>query len=248
MRFDVITLFPEMFEALNHGITRRAQQKQLMGFHTWNPRDFTQDKHKTVDDRPYGGGPGMLMKVEPLLAAIAAAKHACQSSAKIIYLAPHGKLLCQKELQKLTVQPGFILLCGRYEGIDQRVIDKEVDCCYSVGDYVLSGGELPAMVLIDALTRLIPGSLGHVDAADSDSFSDGLLEYPQYTRPELLQDMSVPDVLLSGHHAEIARWRRQQALGRTWALRPDLLQTIDLTETDKILLKQFIESFGVNHE
>lgn len=241
MRFDIISLFPEMFTALDHGITSRAKKAGLLEVQLWNPRDFTADKHRTVDDRPYGGGPGMLMKVQPLQAAILAAKDAAETKAKVIYFSPLGKVLKQKQLQTMSTEARFILIAGRYEGIDQRLIDKEVDEVWSIGDYVLSGGELPAMVFVDGLTRLIPGSLGAANSAHEDSFSDGLLEFPQYTRPELLNDQRVPDVLLSGDHQAIARWRLKQSLGVTWQNRPDLLSERQLTPTEQTLLNEFIE-------
>lgn len=248
MRFDVVSLFPEMFKALDFGITNRAQKAGLLEIQTWNPRDFTLDKHRTVDDRPYGGGPGMLMKVQPLQDAITAAREAVAKPAKVIYLSPQGKTLRQQEVIELSKEKRFILVSGRYEGIDQRLIDKEVDACWSIGDYVLSGGELPSMVFIDALTRLIPGSLGHAASADADTFSDGLLEYPQFTRPEELSGAKVPEVLLSGNHQAIKTWRLKQSLGRTWQQRPDLLDNKSLSVKEKNLLTEFIEEFGVNHE
>lgn len=245
MRFDIISLFPEMFTALDYGITSRAKKAGLLEVQLWNPRDFTENKHRTVDDRPYGGGPGMLMKVQPLQAAILAAKAAVETKAKVIYFSPVGKVLNQKHLSELLSELGkekrFILIAGRYEGIDQRLIDKEVDEVWSIGDYVLSGGELPAMVFVDGLTRLIPGSLGAANSAHEDSFSDGLLEFPQYTRPELLNGQRVPDILLSGDHQAITRWRLKQSLGLTWQNRPDLLNKRQLTPTEQTLLNEFIE-------
>lgn len=243
MRIDVISLFPEMFNALDSGIIGRSKKMDLLMLAIWNPRDFTQDKHRTVDDRPYGGGPGMLMKVEPLQRAISAAKAADASNAKVIYFAPTGNLLKQQHVQALSIEKRLILIAGRYEGIDQRLIDKEVDEVWSIGDYVLSGGELAAMVCIDAITRLIPGSLGDATSAHEDSFSNGLLEYPHYTRPEVLDDLTVPAVLLSGDHQAIARWRLKQSLGVTWLRRPDLLAEKTLTETEQTLLNEFIEEY-----
>jgi len=248
MRFDVISLFPEMFRALDFGITGRAQKISLLEIQTWNPRDFTLDRHRTVDDRPYGGGPGMLMKVQPLRDAIAAAREAATDSASVIYLSPQGKMLRQQDVIELGKEKRFILVSGRYEGIDQRLIDKEIDACWSIGDYVLSGGELPSMVFIDALTRLIPGSLGHTASAQSDTFSDGLLEYPQYTRPETLAGDKLSYFLLSGDHQDIAAWRLKQSLGRTWQKRPDLLAHRNLSTREKNLLTEYIEELGVNHE
>jgi tRNA (guanine37-N1)-methyltransferase len=250
MRIDIISLFPEMFNALGSGITGRAQKMALLKLVFWNLRDFTQDKHRTVDDRPYGGGPGMLMKFEPLQHAIRAAKAADTTTAKVVYFAPTGDLLKQQQIQAMSQKKRFIFIAGRYEGIDQRLIDKEVDEVWSIGDYVLSGGELAAMVCIDAITRLIPGSLGDESSAQNDSFTNGLLEYPQYTRPEVLDNLAVPEVLLSGNHSEIAKWRLKHSLGLTWRRRPDLLAEKILTETERTLLNEFIEESkaGVNHE
>lgn len=247
MRFDVISLLPEMFTALEYGITGRAKKAGLFEIALWNPRDFTKDKHRTVDDRPYGGGPGMLMKVQPLQAAIIAAKAATATEAKVICFSPQGKLLEQKHLQAFSTEKRFILIAGRYEGIDQRLIDKEVDEVWSVGDYVVSGGELPAMIFIDGLVRLIPGSLGDASSAHEDSFCNGLLEFPQYTRPEALEGMHVPEVLLNGNHKEIVRWRLKQSLGLTWRQRPDLLAQKPLTPVEQALLEEFIEEYVLTH-
>lgn len=241
MRFDIITLFPEMFNALNFGITDRAQKAGLIELWTWNPRNYALDKHKTVDDRPYGGGPGMLMKAEPLQAAINAAKQALNVPAKVIYLSPQGKVLRQPDVVELSKNKRLILVSGRYEGIDQRLINQEVDACWSIGDYILSGGELPCMVMVDAITRLIPGSLGHPASAFEDTFSNGLLESPQYTRPEVFNGEKVPEVLLSGNHKLITNWRLKQSLGKTWLVRPDLLKEKQLTIEEKMLLEEFIE-------
>ncbi len=230
-----------MFNVLNYGITSRAKKAGLVEIALWNPRDFTKDKHRTVDDRPYGGGPGMLMKVKPLQDAIIAAKAVVETRAQVIYFSPIGKVLHQQDLQKLSTEKRFILIAGRYEGIDQRLIDKEIDEVWSIGDYVLSGGELPAMVFIDALTRLIPGSLGAVNSAHEDSFSNGLLEFPQFTRPEIFEGQRVPEVLLSGDHQAIARWRLKQSLGLTWRFRPDVLEKKVLTSTEQALLDEFIK-------
>jgi len=245
MRIDVITLFPNMFTAVTgHGITGRAIEKQLLNVTTWNPRDFTHDNHRTVDDRPYGGGPGMVMMVEPLRAALHAARKAARQSTgqhtKTIYLSPQGKRVDQQLLIEAVTAPGWILLAGRYEGIDERLIEAEVDDEWSIGDYVLSGGELGAMVIIDAITRLIPGALGHEASAQQDSFVNGLLDYPHYTRPEVVDGRRVPEVLLSGDHQAIARWRLMQALGRTWERRPDLLERLQLDDYQKELLNQYI--------
>ena len=243
-RYDVITLFPEMFAALTgSGITRRAIDRGLyaMGFH--NPRDFTSDPHRTVDDRPYGGGPGMVMLVEPLAQAIAAARTAQEQalgrSGRVIYLSPQGRRLDQAVVMELAAEPGLVLLCGRYEGVDQRLIEREVDEELSLGDFVLSGGELPAMVLLDAIVRQLPGALNTADSAQEDSFADGLLDCPHYTRPEMYENDRVPDVLLSGNHAAIRRWRLKQALGRTWQRRPDLLGSRQLSKTELKLLEEF---------
>jgi len=239
MRVDVITLFPDMFAAISeHGITRRAVEKKLLDLHTWNPRDYTEDKHRTVDDGSYGGGPGMVMMAPPLAKTIQAAREQ-QPQAKLIYLSPQGKQLNHEAVDELSKRDGLILLAGRYEGIDERLIEAEVDEEYSLGDYVISGGELAAMVLIDAVTRLLPGALGDKDSATEDSFVDGLLDTPHYTRPEVWQGRTVPEVLLSGDHAKIKRWRLKQALGRTWLRRPELLQGRELTKEERELLEEF---------
>ena len=243
MRIDVITLFPELVEQVTScGVVGRAAARQLLELHCWNPRDFTRDKHRSVDDRPYGGGPGMLMKVQPLQDVIHAVRQQ-NSSAKLIYLSPQGELLNQQKLATQVEQGSVILLCGRYKGIDERLIEKEVDAEWSIGDYVISGGELAAMVCVDAMARLIPGALGHDESAAMDSFSEGLLDYPQYTRPEEYLGDRVPQVLLNGNHREIADWRDRQALGRTWLRRPDLLEQIELTRRQQQLLDEFISEF-----
>ncbi|WP_455366811.1 tRNA (guanosine(37)-N1)-methyltransferase TrmD [Kaarinaea lacus] len=246
MRIDVVTLFPEMIAAVTqHGIPRRAIEKQLLTVEMWNPRDYTVDNHRTVDDRPYGGGPGMVMMVEPLKKAIANARLAAQqalgSTVKTIYLSPQGRPLDQQLLRESATLPGLILLAGRYEGIDERLIVAEVDEEWSIGDYVLSGGELAAMVIIDGITRLLPGVLGHEDSADQDSFVNGLLDYPHYTRPEIVDGQAVPEVLLSGDHRAIARWRLKQALGRTWQRRPELVEKLQLNDLQKELLEEFMK-------
>jgi tRNA (guanine37-N1)-methyltransferase len=238
MRFDVITLFPEMFDAIRSGITGRAIDKGLAELVLWNPRDYTEDVHQTVDDRPYGGGPGMVMKVEPLLAAIQAAK-AQSPASKVVYLSPQGQRFVQATAVAATQTSGIILIAGRYEGIDERVIHSFVDEEWSLGDFVLSGGELPAMVVIDSMIRLLPGALGHAESAEQDSFSDGLLDCPHYTRPENILDQDVPSVLLSGDHEKIRLWRLQQALGRTWLRRPDLLEGRELNKQEQELLDEF---------
>ena len=240
MRIDVITLFPELVEQVTAcGVVGRAAEQGLVELHCWNPRDYTRDKHRTVDDRPYGGGPGMLMKVQPLQDAIAAVRAQC-GAARLVYLSPQGALLTQAKLARQVEQGSVIFLCGRYEGIDERLIQREVDEEWSIGDYVISGGELAAMVCIDAMTRLIPGALGHADSAQQDSFSDGLLDYPHYTRPEEYLGDRVPEVLMNGNHREIDAWRQQQALGRTWQRRPDLLESIELDAGQQALLDKFI--------
>ncbi len=241
MRFDIVTLFPGMFEAVEgYGITGRAMKSGLLQLKTWNPRDYTHDRHRTVDDRPYGGGPGMVMLAEPLQAAIRDAKEDDAARARVIYLSPQGRPLDQQKLAELARQQRIILLAGRYEGIDERLIQSEVDEELSLGDYVLSGGELAAMVVIDGVTRLLPGALGHEDSAQQDSFAAGLLDYPHYTRPERLGGMVVPKVLLSGDHRAIARWREKQALGRTWQRRPDLLEKVELSERQRALLQEYL--------
>ena len=227
MRIDLITLFPEMAKAItDFGVTGRAIERGLASLHCWNPRDYTEDRHRTVDDRPYGGGPGMVMLYPPLKKAIQAVRAAQQQEGMtphLIYLSPQGVPLTQQRAEQLSQQAGVILLAGRYEGVDERLIQSEVDEELSIGDYVVSGGELPAMVLMDAVIRLLPGALGHADSAAEDSFSDGLLDCPHYSRPEEIDGMAVPEVLLSGNHQKIAEWRAQQAQLRTVARRPDLM-------------------------
>lgn len=243
MWLGVITLFPDMFRAVtDFGVTGRAVKNGLLELHTWNPRDFTHDRHSTVDDRPYGAGPGMLMMVQPLRDAIHAAKAAAGEEAKVIYLSPQGRKLDQQGVTELAKSSRLILVCGRYEGIDERIIQTEVDEEWSVGDYVLSGGELPAMTLIDAVSRLVPGVLGKQASAEQDSFSDGLLDCPHYTRPESLDGLDVPAVLLSGNHEQIRLWRLQQSLGRTFLRRPELFENLALTDEQSTLLAQFVEA------
>ncbi|MCZ6501038.1 MAG: tRNA (guanosine(37)-N1)-methyltransferase TrmD [Gammaproteobacteria bacterium] len=242
MWLGIISLFPEMFRAISEsGITRRAIETGILELDYWNPRDFAGDKHRTVDDKPYGGGPGMLMKVGPLRDAIKAAREAAGGECQVIYLSPQGEKLDQQKLVKLSAARKLILIAGRYEGIDERIVDREVDAEYSIGDYVLSGGELPAMVLIDGITRLIPGALGDPESVIQDSFEEGLLDYPQYTRPEEVDGEKVPTVLLSGDHEEIRRWRVKQSLGRTFERRPDLLEKRDLGEEEKKLLDEYLK-------
>jgi len=241
MWIGVVSLFPEMFRAISeNGVTGRAIKNNLLSIQSWNPRDFTMDKHRTVDDRPYGGGPGMLMMVQPLRDAINAAKQAAREAgheAKVIYLSPQGRRLDHTGAQELSSSSdALILVAGRYEGIDERIIDSLIDEEWSVGDYVLSGGELPAMILIDAVVRFVPGVLGHVLSAEQDSFADGLLDCPHYTRPEVLDGESVPSVLLSGDHEKIRLWRLKQSLQRTKMRRPDLLNDLALTDEQAKLL------------
>lgn len=239
MRIDVITLFPEMVQSVvKHGVVGRAADKGLVQLELWNPRDYTTDRHRTVDDRPYGGGPGMLMKVEPLKACITAVRKE-SPSAKLVYLSPQGQLMKQHRINQAAQLQNLILLCGRYEGIDERLIMQQVDEEWSIGDYVISGGELAAMICIDAITRQIPGALGHENSAELDSFSAGILDCPHYTRPETIDGLKVPEVLLNGHHQQIQDWRDKQALGRTWIRRPDLLQQLDLDDRQKNLLQEF---------
>ncbi|MGY3942279.1 tRNA (guanosine(37)-N1)-methyltransferase TrmD [Aeromonas tecta] len=241
MWIGVISLFPEMFRAITeHGVTGRAVKSGLLQIECWNPRDFTHDKHRTVDDRPYGGGPGMLMMVQPLRDAIHAAKQAAGDGAKVIYLSPQGRKLTQAGVTELATNQKLILVAGRYEGVDERVIQTEVDEEWSIGDYVLSGGELPAMTLIDAVSRLVPGVLGDQASAEQDSFTDGLLDHPHYTRPELLDGLAVPEALTSGNHEVIRRWRLKQSLGRTWQRRPELINNLALTDEQESLLAEYV--------
>lgn len=238
MWIGVVSLFPEMFKAItDFGVTARAVKNQLLQVQCWNPRDFTQDKHKTVDDRPYGGGPGMLMLIQPLKDAIQAAKaQANTNEVKVIYLSPQGRKLDQAGVKMLAENQNLILVCGRYEGIDERFIATEIDEEWSIGDYVLTGGELPAMVLIDTISRFIPGVLGKSASAEEDSFEQGLLDCPHYTRPEVFNGLMVPPVLMSGNHEEIRKWRLKQSLKRTWQRRPELLEGLALTDEQRLLL------------
>lgn len=249
MQAGIVTLFPGMFSALTeYGITGRAVRQNLLQLQYWNPRDYALDRHRTVDDRPYGGGPGMLMKTGPVSEAIRAAKAALSSGAekgaKVIYLSPQGKPLTQDAVRELAGRESMVLLCGRYEGVDERVLRTLVDEEFSLGDFVLSGGELAAMALLDAVIRLLPGALGHVGSAEEDSFTGamkGLLDHPHYTRPEVFEGQEVPAVLLSGDHARIERWRLQQRLGATWRKRPDLLG--DLSPEQRKLLDAYIDEY-----
>ena len=247
MRFDVLTLFPEMVvSAASYGITGRAQERGIVALLAWNPRDYTTDKHRTVDDRPYGGGPGMVMKYQPLHDALNDARQAGSGSAKVVYLSPQGKPITQALLAEACALSQLILVAGRYEGVDERFVELDCDEEWSIGDYVISGGELAALVVIDAITRLLPGALGDEDSAQQDSHVDGLLDYPHFTRPEQVEGVPVPDVLLSGNHADIGRWRTKQALGRTWQKRPDLLKGKTLTAEQEKLLKEFINQVELN--
>jgi tRNA (guanine37-N1)-methyltransferase len=243
LHFDVVTIFPEMFEAVTrHGITRRALEEGGFDFRAWNPRDFVSDPHRTVDDRPYGGGPGMVMLPGPLEdcidCAVARQVAAGVERPQVVLLSPQGERFTDAVARELAKSPGLVLLAGRYEGVDERLIARRVDREISIGDYVTSGGELPAMVMIDAIVRLLPGSLNDAGSASQDSFSEGLLDWPHYTRPEVWEGERVPEVLLSGNHAAIARWRRKQALARTRARRPDLLEGRALSRQDAELLDE----------
>ncbi len=239
-RFDVVTLFPGMITAsASYGVTGRAIERNIVSLSAWNPRDYTHDKHRTVDDRPYGGGPGMVMKYQPLHDAVMNAKQVGAGAAKVVYLSPQGKPVTQALLAEACAISQLILVAGRYEGVDERFVEMDCDDEWSVGDYVISGGELAALIVIDAITRLLPGVLGHEESARQDSHMNGLLDYPHFTRPEQLEGYPVPDVLLSGNHADIERWRLKQALGRTWQRRPDLLENKKLSAEQESLLQQF---------
>lgn len=247
MWIGAVTLFPDMFDAVvDYGITSRAVRDGLLSVECWNPRDFTHDRHRTVDDRPYGGGPGMLMKMQPLRDAIHAARAAAGGAATVVYMSPQGEPLNQAVVEELAEAEHLILVAGRYEGVDERLIATEVDREVSLGDFVLSGGELAAMAVIDAVTRLIPGALGHAQSAAQDSFADGLLDCPHYTRPEVYEGQRVPEVLLGGHHEQIRRWRLKQSLMRTWERRPDLLEKRRLTGEERELLNQVLNEPGAS--
>ena len=244
LQFDVVTIFPPMFDAVAAaGVIGRAREKGIYQLVAWNPRDFAHNAYRTVDDRPYGGGPGMVMMPEPLGKALAAAKQRQKSAGvkkpRVIHLSPQGRLLNHQLVMNLAAEHGIVLLAGRYEGVDERVIAGEVDDEISIGDYVLSGGELAAMVVIDCIVRQLPGALGDAESSSQDSFVNGLLDCPHYTRPEVYEGQAVPPVLLSGNHAEISRWRLKQALGRTWQRRPDLLQGRALSDDEQQLLEEF---------
>jgi tRNA (guanine37-N1)-methyltransferase len=241
MRIDVITLFPQMIETITaFGVTGRAAARGLLEVRTWNPRDYVRGPHRNVDDRPYGGGPGMVMMVEPLRAAIHAARAAWSAKVRTLYLSPQGRRLDQSVINAMAKGAGMIVVAGRYEGIDERLMSLEIDEEWSIGDYVMSGGELAAMVMIDVIARLQPGALGDKDSAEQDSFMQGLLDYPHYTRPEVIDGLPVPPVLLQGNHAAIRRWRDKQALGRTALRRPDLLVRRDMNEEERQLLEEFM--------
>ncbi|WP_372972307.1 tRNA (guanosine(37)-N1)-methyltransferase TrmD [Marinobacter sp.] len=247
MWVGAVSLFPEMFGAVtDYGITGRAVREGLLTFRSWNPREFTHDRHRTVDDRPYGGGPGMLMKIQPLRDAIHAAREEAPGKACVVYLSPQGERLDQQVVESLASQDSLILVAGRYEGVDERLISTEVDREVSLGDFVLSGGELAAMAVIDAVTRFIPGALGHAQSAEQDSFADGLLDCPHYTRPEVYEGQAVPDVLLGGHHEQIRRWRLRESLRRTRERRPDLLEQRVLTDEERELLDEILNEPGAS--
>lgn len=242
MRIGVVTLFPEMVNAVaEYGVVGRAERRGLVSIDTENPREHAVDVHRTVDDRPYGGGPGMVMKFEPLAAAIAAIGHRLPKGAPVVCLSPQGRVFDQETARRYAELPGLILLAGRYEGIDERLIESHVDEELSLGDFVLSGGEIAAMAVIDAVVRLLPGALGDDESAAQDSFMQGLLDHPHYTRPELVDGRVVPEVLLSGDHGAIARWRTKQALGRTALRRPDLLERLELDDEQRKLLDEFLK-------
>ncbi|MFZ0254503.1 MAG: tRNA (guanosine(37)-N1)-methyltransferase TrmD [Gammaproteobacteria bacterium] len=241
MQIGVISLFPQMFDVLSeYGVTARAVRRGLVRLQRWNPRDFAVDRHRLVDDRPFGGGPGMVMAVEPLRSAIRAARASMGTGTVVVYLTPQGRTLDHERVTRLVSYGRLLLVCARYEGVDERLVLTEIDEECSIGDYVLTGGELPAMVVIDAVTRQLPGVLGHQGSALEDSFAKGLLNHPQYTRPVEIDGLRVPSVLLSGNHAAIRRWRLKQALGRTWLRRPDLLHLVDLTNEQQALLAEFV--------
>jgi tRNA (guanine37-N1)-methyltransferase len=244
MKVDVITLFPELVkQVIEYGVVGRAANQGLVQLNCWNPRDYTDDRHRTVDDRPYGGGPGMLMKVEPLQKTIVAVREQNQG-ARLVYLSPQGIPVKQEMLAGQVNAGTVIFLSGRYEGVDERLVQQEVDDEWSIGDYVISGGELAVMVCIDAMTRLIPGALGHQQSAQQDSFSEGLLDYPHYTRPEEFMGSKVPEVLMNGNHRQIQDWREKQSLGRTWQRRPDLLDRLVLDDRQLALLDEYIAESG----
>jgi len=244
MWFGIITLFPDMFQALQSGVSGRALKENILSLQFWSPRTYATDKHQSVDDKPYGGGPGMVMMAEPLQAAITAARAAAPSPPTVIYLSPQGRRFDQSAAERLVTLQSVIFVSGRYEGIDERIISSEIDEEWSIGDYILTGGELAAMVMIDAASRMLPGVVGDDQSVAQDSLTTGLLKYPQYTRPETFAGQSVPAVLMSGHHAEIKKWRMQQSLGRTWVRRPDLLEKRTLSKDEQTLLDEFIDNLA----
>ena len=245
LQFDVVTLFPKMFDAITEsGITGRANERRVYQFLPWNPRDFAANAHRTVDDRPYGGGPGMVMMAEPLEKAVSAARQrqisAGVSKPRVIYMSPQGTLLTHAKVKSLSAEQGIVLLAGRYEGVDERLIARQIDEEISIGDFVMSGGEVAAMALMDAVIRQLPGVLGDAQSAEQDSFVNGLLDCPHYTRPEVYEGVAVPPVLMSGNHADIARWRLKQSLGRTQQRRPDLLAARGMSADEQLLLKEYL--------
>jgi tRNA (guanine37-N1)-methyltransferase len=245
MQIAVVSIFPELVgQIAAYGVVGRAEERNVLSLHCENPRDYTNDVHRTVDDRPYGGGPGMVLKFEPTAAAIRAAKKELPAGSPVIFLSPQGKVFDQAAALRLAGLPGMVLLAGRYEGIDERLVESEVDEELSLGDFVLSGGEIAAMAVIDAVARMIPGVLGDEGSAAQDSFMEGLLDHPHYTRPENIDGAQVPAVLLSGDHARIARWRSKQALGRTYLRRPELVRKLDLSKEQRELLKEFLKEQG----
>lgn len=245
MQIAVVTLFPELVgQVTRYGVVGRAMQKERLALILENPRDYADDAHRTVDDRPYGGGPGMVLKYEPAARAITAAKRQVPAGSPVVYLTPQGRAFDQATARRLAALPGFVLLAGRYEGIDERLIESLVDEELSVGDFVLSGGEIAAMAVIDTVSRLVPGVLGHTESAVQESFEQGLLDHPQYTRPESVAGRRVPAVLLSGDHERIARWRHKQALGRSYLRRPDLLGKLELSREQQELLDEYLKEKG----
>jgi tRNA (guanine37-N1)-methyltransferase len=249
MRFVIVSLFPEMVASVaEHGVVGRAVEREIVSLCSENPRQYADDVHRTVDDRPYGGGPGMVLKYEPVSRALRAARDQVPHGSPVVCLSPQGKVFDQELARRYSKLPGLVLLAGRYEGIDERLIETEVDEEVSLGDFVLSGGEIAAMAVIDAVTRLLPGVLGDAESAEQDSFMDGLLDYPHYTRPESVAGQNVPSVLLSGDHAKIARWRHKQALGRSFLRRPELLREVNLDPEQQALLDEFLKESGVSHE
>ncbi|MEL7187637.1 MAG: tRNA (guanosine(37)-N1)-methyltransferase TrmD [Pseudomonadota bacterium] len=242
MQFSIVSLFPEVVATIaEFGVIGRAKQRELISLGAENPRDHTTDAHRTVDDRPYGGGPGMVMKYEPLADAITAARATLPKGSPVVYLTPQGKVFDQATAKRYAALPGIVFLAGRYEGVDERLIESQVDEEVSLGDFVLSGGEIAAMAMIDAIVRLLPGVLGDDESAEQDSFMNGLLDHPHYTRPEVVADRAVPDVLVSGDHKAIARWREKEALGRTFERRPELIEKLELTDEQQALLDDYLK-------